>query len=116
MTRDVMTLNVNSNSDCRSTVPPIAMSDFQSNRAFTPSNTQNLCSGIHYRYSLPPPIMPGEQTRILWCLDDPDHAPAPVRVPESADIDYLKEVIKEKFGLHDVSTSRLVVWKVRIYR
>ena len=69
-----------------------------------------------YRYSLPPPVIAGEQTCTLWCLVDPDHAPAPVRVPESADIDYLKEAIKAKFGLHDVSTSRLVVLKVRIYR
>jgi hypothetical protein len=59
------------------------MSDFQTNRPFTPSNTPHLYSGGPYlRYSLPPPIMPGEQTRTLWCLVDPDHAPAPVRVPD----------------------------------
>jgi hypothetical protein len=57
--------------------------------------------------------MPGEQTRTLWCIVHPDQAPAPVRVPESADIDYFKEAIKEKFDIH-VSTSRLVLWKVRI--
>jgi hypothetical protein len=86
---------------------PIVMNEFQSNRSFTPSNTQ-------LRYSLPPLVMQGEQTLEVWCLVDLHHLPAPVRVTESADIDHFKEAIKEKFDL-SVSTSRLVLWKVRIF-
>ena len=76
---------------------------------------QHLYSGGYYRYLLPPPIIPGDQNRTLWCFLDPSYAPAPVRVPESADIDCLKEAIAGKFGLRGVSTSRLVLWKVRIF-
>jgi spore maturation protein CgeB len=59
--------------------------------------------------------MQGEQTLEVWCLVGLHHLPALVRVTsKSADIDHFKEAIKEKFDL-SVSTSRLVLWKVRIF-
>jgi Crinkler effector protein N-terminal domain len=94
-------------------IPPIAMSDFKSNRAFTPSNTQHL---YPYRYTLPPPlVMPGEP-RTLWCLVG-DHVPFDVTVYDGNKATHLKEAIKERnkkvFG--DEDASSLVLWQVRIF-
>ena len=94
------------------------MSDFQSCQALAPSNTQYLYSGgPYFRYSLPPPVMPGEQTRTLWCLVEGDHAPFDVIVYDNHNINYLKECIKEKKKqlLSKDDASSLELWKVRIF-
>jgi hypothetical protein len=74
-------------------------------------------TGVPYlRYSLLPPlVMPGEQTRTLWCLVDHDLAPFEVTVSDSVKIDLLKDAIKEKKVLHDVDASSLMLWQVRIF-
>ena len=107
---------VNSNSNNRS-IPPV-MSNFQSNQTLTPSNTQYPYSGgPYFHYSLPPPVMPGEQTCTLWCLVDSDDAPFDVTAYNSNNISHLKEVIKEKRQrlLSNQDAPSLELWNVRIF-
>ena len=94
------------------------MSDFQSNRALTPSNTTiSYSGGPYFRYSLSRPVIPGEQTRTPWCLVDSVHARFYVTVYDNHNINRLKESIKEKKSqlLFKVDASSLELWKVRIF-
>lgn len=60
--------------------------------------------------------MSGEQDRTIWCfVNRLGYAPFPVRVAESANIDYFKEAIKEKFGFSGVGSPRMILWKVRVF-
>ncbi len=56
--------------------------------------------------------MSEEQSRTVWCLVDLERSPAPVRVPgDAADVDYLKEAIRDKCEIRAAS-YRVVLWKV----
>jgi len=58
--------------------------------------------------------MPGEQSHTIWCLVKGDLVATPVRVTETADIDHLKEAIREKYNIR-VTSNRMVLWKVKIF-
>ncbi|KAM6495199.1 hypothetical protein JOM56_009822 [Amanita muscaria] len=90
------------------------MSDFQSNRAFTPSNTHSCGPFLRFVF-VPQYAMGEEETRTLWCLVHGDPDPFEVTVVlGSVNIISLKEAIwfKRKNDLHDVDASRLVLWKM----
>ena len=59
--------------------------------------------------------MPGKETRTLWCLVYDDPAPFEVIVYDSDKVSQLKEDIKDKKVLRDVSASSLVLWQVRVF-
>jgi len=96
------------------------MSDFQSNQAFTPSNTHTYPGKPFLRYALlPPRAMAGEEICTLWFVIDGDFTPFQITVHVDVNINNLKEDIgvEKKIFLCDVNTSSysLVLWKVRIF-
>jgi len=92
------------------------MSDFQSNQAFTPSNTHTYPGKPFPRYALLPPFaMDGEDIRTLWYIIDGDSAPFQTILHADDNILHLKKQIKEEKVLRDVDASSLELWKVRIF-
>ncbi|KAF8330494.1 hypothetical protein F5887DRAFT_1000167 [Amanita rubescens] len=79
------------------------MSDFQSNRSFTPSDSLHPYRNV----VLPPSLMPDFIT--LWCLvgDDP---PFQVSVHRDVKVDFLKKAIKAETYLPGINASTLVLW------
>ncbi|KAF8350347.1 hypothetical protein F5887DRAFT_1069378 [Amanita rubescens] len=55
--------------------------------------------------------MSGEQGRTIWCLVKGDLVAIPVGVIESANINHLKEAIREKCNIR-VTSNRMVLWKL----
>jgi Crinkler effector protein N-terminal domain len=58
--------------------------------------------------------MSENQTRTIWCFDYRNPVPFQVFVRDSANIDDLKDAIKEKERLNDVCASSLVLWQARV--
>ena len=93
---------------------PIAMSEFQSNSPFPPSNFNPRPPLVQYRFHSVFPTMSPQESRILWCLVKGDPIPYFVRdIPIGANVTQLKELLPEKIDILDgVNPRHLNLWKV----
>ena len=86
---------------------PIAMSEFQSNSPFPPSNFNPRPPLVQYRFHSVFPTMSPQESRTLWCLVEGDPIPYYVRdIPIGANVTQLKELLPDKIDCLDKINPR----------